>query len=263
MAVASILSGYPPFVEQWRDLVTTYAGNIPVEFLMEWINDESAGSPSALGASYEVGIFQLDLQDGPAWGGTLDTLHGNFSAGPSSQTLTRQLTDDERTLQVTSGIAYINHAVAVTQGQVSWSPSSSDFWNAVKMQHVLPGIMRLLPAAIASGATSWSDFRSYVLGLSQNDMRSSACPNCANYYYDRDGNLRFPHFFDVAEKVGAKGGGFSGWGAAIIGIAIAAALWYGWKWWSAKPGHSIGLFGARNSNRHSSRSRGRKLGLVA
>lgn len=200
---------WPPNVEAWRHLIEKHIGegfgdpSRDVDRALAWIHEESGGIPSALGEPYEVGIFQLDLQDGPAWGGTLWTLHGAFSESPTSQKLVRALRPDELDLQVTSGLAYIQHARVAAQAQLraaglTWS--ADDVWCLTKLQHGLPGLPHWFLPAYAKGPApyfeqTWTDFRAWVMAL---DPQQTAAINKAVAPY----RGIFEKLFDNAEHVG-------------------------------------------------------------
>lgn len=184
--------------DYWADLFAANASDLAWPRMRAWIAHESGGNPSALGKSYEVGIGQLDLQDGPAWGGTLDTLHGNFSAGTTSQVTVRDLTADEEQLQVTSMAAYVRHALGVSQSELAaqgltWS--DDDLWCLVKLQHALPDLARSgIPIAAQAGqAGDWDTYRAYLEALP-----ASALPSSAPY-------SPWSRLFDNAELVGKLG----------------------------------------------------------
>lgn len=216
------MSKYTP--EYWRPLFVAADAPEP-DALVAWIREESDGSPAALGSVYEVGIFQIDLQDGPAWGASVESLHGTgaFTSSASSQTLTRELTDAEEALQVSSGIAYVKHCLSVAQSALakagaSWS--DDEVWNLVKMCHALPGlVVFFVPAAAQAGAMyNWGEYRSFVESLSKTDA-AAINSNTARYY-------PFTRFFDNSERVGAAvaGGGLGAPGAAELEILLVLAI---------------------------------------
>jgi hypothetical protein len=216
--------GFSPAVEIWRSVIEQYAGDLPVEFLLAWIQRESAGNPCSYTSMHESGIFQLMPPDNTDQGGTSEAALRTACIG-SSQQMSHALTDAEIQEQVVSGIRYVNYVRAVAHHKldaagVNWPETSADFWKVVKLQHAYPG-----PTAgwLASRPATWADMRSNISGYSS--------------------------VLDNAEWVGAygEGGGSSlgGWGSAILGVAIAAALWYGWHWW--QKGHpQAQLFGTRH-----------------
>jgi hypothetical protein len=225
-------------VEYWRDRIANALDfgdpSRDVDRLQAWITEESGGNPASVGTVYEVGIFQIDMQDGPRFGGSVQSLHDDFAAvaiaGLSSwasssqrsqaQVVARTLSDAQEALQVSTGLAMVKHYRDVSLQQLqahglTWS--DDDTWCLIKLQHGLPGIpAELLGPAVTSGGTEigWSEFRAYCEGLSN---------------ADRPSNLRgynFTQIFDNAEKVGYLGG-FDGSGfASTAGVVLLLfALW--------------------------------------
>lgn len=221
-------------VDYWADLFAARAADLPIGALNAWIREESQGFPQALGSRYEVGIFQIDLQDGSNWGASTDTLHTAFCASSTSQVRTRDLTDDEEYLQVDSGASYIRSLYALSKQRtegLGWS--EQDLWSLVKLHHALPWIpAQLLPLArSASEAGSWEAFRVYTLGLSHADVAAISPTVAAKY-------MPFDRFFVNAARVGAgAAGGIMGeLGAAdldvmsvlaIVGLVVLAYLFGG------------------------------------
>jgi len=225
-------------VEAWRELVTANARGLPVEFLLAWISYESGGNPASLGAITEVGIFQIDMQDGPRFGGDVNTLHRNF-APASSGTATRALTAAEKLLQVTSGIAMVAAYRDASRTKLKavgadWPEGSSDFWCLVKMHHGLPALPRdFLPAfkrAKGRAPDTWSEWNDWMNGLTYADAKAIS-PVSAPYYFPdgRSGvgpRKAFGRFTHNANESGKYGGverlSSPAW---IMLLAIAAALW--------------------------------------
>lgn len=194
-------------VEYWRPLLERFTAEgevgegIPVEACLAWIKEESGGNPADLGAPYEVGIFQLDLEDGPAWGGTLDTLHGNFTDSATSKRVVRPLTTAEEELQVRSGLQYLQHARNRAHGllaakNIDWG-EGRDFWAYVKLYHALPRLTDnyFNAAAGAGGASDWDSYRAWVQNLSQSDAAEINSAVATRYY-------PFDKYFSNAENVG-------------------------------------------------------------
>jgi hypothetical protein len=172
-ALGDLLGSFSDRTEQWRDLVTQYAGDIPVDFLMAWISRESDGDPCSYTSMGESGIFQLMPPDNINAAGTSIALLRAACSG-SSQTPARALTDAEKYEQVRSGIQYVNYLRGVAHAKLSaagvpWDDeSTADFWKFVKLQHAYPGPSAgwLANAATSLGqpAQSWDDMRSTISG---------------------------------------------------------------------------------------------------
>lgn len=192
-----------PAVQAWRPLIDQNVNfgdpSRDTDRMLAWIAEESGGNPASLGAPFEVGIFQLDLEDGPAWGASIQTLHGNFTADATSQTLTRPLTDDEKLLQVTSGLAFVAHARSVAQtalDQAGLTWSADDVWCLTKLVHALPVLVTSFVPACANAlgtAITWTEFRSWCENLTADQV--DAINKISRY-------MPFGRLFDNAEVVG-------------------------------------------------------------
>lgn len=221
----------------WSDLLASYASDLPAPRLLAWIGMESSGFPQALGACTEVGIFQIDLQDGPRYGGSTDTLHTAFCTAPCQASRTRDLTDDEEQLQVTSGAAMVREYLADAQSRIAsaglgWT--DDDTWCLVKLQHALPALRLMLASAAGAGqAIDWPTFRGWATNLTADQIAATGAMSAATAvrYMPMD------RYFDNGEKVGyLDGAGLVGDGrlssigkAAAALILLFAMLYYGGK----------------------------------
>lgn len=225
-------------VAYWRDLWSQNAPDVPWERAAAWIAEESSGYPQALGSRYEVGICQIDMQDGGAFGGTVASLHGNFcsTSSPSARfgaIRIRDLTDDEEILQVTSGAAmmrayYADAGSRIAGSGVTWT--DDEVWALAKLKHALPALLYGVASASRNGqCDTWQAFRAYVERMSSDDV-AAACNmstvTAARYY-------PFSRFFDNAERVGSSGGvtlgtGISQLGKTLVVLALLGGfLYYG------------------------------------
>jgi hypothetical protein len=173
--------------EAWRPLLTQYAGDIPVDALVAWIDEESGGNPCSLGmiengVDIECGIFQLMSPDNTNDGGTTCAALRASCAGPASASQARGLTDDERILQVTSGLRYVQvqraaARQALASVRATWPENSGDFWALVKSRHGAPAVASdLLPAVAAKlghAPSNWSEFVNTYTTMSANEIPSS------------------------------------------------------------------------------------------
>lgn len=157
-------------VEAWRDLVSSYAGSIPVNFLLAWIQIESCGSACSYTSYAEAGIFQLMNPDNIRQADTtLEAIHPSppCTPGVNSFVTLQSLSQGQQVEQVASGMRYVNyardraHTLLAAAGQ-DWSEDSPDFWMMVKLYHALPGIIApgLASAAVALGRApqTWNEF---------------------------------------------------------------------------------------------------------
>jgi len=159
-------------VEQWRGLLSKHAGDLPVNFLLAWLQRESGGNVCSFTKLRESGIFQLMPPDNTNTAGTTEAA---LRPACSGQTRTRQFTPAELELQVTSGIRYVNAMRAAAKKKlaaagVTWDERNPDFWRVVKLQHAYPGPTAgwLAAARMMLGrpVRSWAELRSTISGYS-------------------------------------------------------------------------------------------------
>lgn len=175
-------------VEDWRPLVTSMAGDLPVEFLMAWIQRESDGSPCSYprdkygNLTGESGIWQLMPPDNIAQAGTTLALQHptppctpNTANSPSNASLA-SLTADQANEQVRAGIQYVNYCVSTVQAALTsvnadpaaWDPSGQDFWRLVKLVHAAPALvthgLQLATNQNGQPPQSWDDFTTTAIG---------------------------------------------------------------------------------------------------
>ena len=165
---------FPASVEAWRSDVEGAAGDLPVDFLLAWIQRESAGNPCSYTSMRESGIFQLMPPDNTNTAGTTEAALRTACSG-SSQAQTRALTQDERDLQVQSGVRYVNAMRAVAHAKldaagVTWDESNPDFWKIVKLQHAYPaptaGWLAAAAAQLGRPVANWDEMRAAISGYS-------------------------------------------------------------------------------------------------
>ena len=166
-ALGDVVGGFRPTTEAWRDRVTAGADDLPVEFLMAWIDRESGGDPCSYTSLRESGIFQLEPPENTAQGGTTEAaLRSMCSGGSHSQF--RQMTEAEMNEQVRSGVQYIQKKrdetrVKLAQAGVNWSEDSADFWRVVKLQHAYPAPtvtwLNNATAALGRPPATWAEMR--------------------------------------------------------------------------------------------------------
>src|ERR1044071_5384075 len=168
--------------EQWRDVLAQMAPDIPTNFLIAWLDEESGGNPCSLGiltiGKQEAGIWQTMHPQDDKYGASYDQLrlgcNGQTLVDPSAVDKTAQMAGLNMVrdyMQRTDGL--------LAQNGVSWDRSSADYWKAVKSIHGLPCVLGdLLPRVIAKpGAppASWNDFRDEVMAMDPSEMAGSGC----------------------------------------------------------------------------------------
>ncbi len=167
--------------ESWRGLANELGGNIPVPFILKWIDVESGGSPCATGGATakdgtvrEAGIFQFFYPDDyQRLGLDVNTIRAcceGIEKG-HSQNCVRQMTDDEKNYQMAAGIKYIHVAMFKASNDLAvygsnWN-GSPDYWKMVKMQHNAPGLaldwLKAFRKVEGFGARSFQEYRDYVM----------------------------------------------------------------------------------------------------
>lgn len=215
-ALGDVPGTFRASTEAWRDLVSSQAGDIPINFLMCWIDVESGGNPCdyETGAgSPEVGIFQLMSPDNLARAGTTIAQmqpsppclpNSITSIGTGANQGFASLSSDQANEQVRAGIQYVTYcrqfaraaldAAGYTDG---WTDQDAAFWMLVKMVHVAPSAIpsQLVQVANQLGAppTDWATWRA----------ATTAWPS---------------HWLDVAQQVGAYGDG----GGSVIDSLLSS-----------------------------------------
>ena len=168
--------------ETWRPVLIPLVAiaGIPIEFVLKWIDVESAGQPCAVGNAFasfdggahprETGIVQLYGPDdyktthadpsalraycmpkyaavlkGPDGRPLLDANGQPKTAMAFSQQCSRELTADEMYEQARVTVALVEAEMARADRLLAgvgsaWSRSSPDYWKFVKLQHGIPGL---------------------------------------------------------------------------------------------------------------------------
>lgn len=146
-------------VESLRPLAKKYAGRIPVDFLLAWIDHESGGRVGAVSSLNEHGLFQVfPGQDGEQ--GQLKLSDADFD---------RLLTDADFAMRVGVKLVglYANRAARLLRdSRADWGTGSS-FWKLVKLFHAATALPKAtINAFIADKGRppfSWDELQEYVL----------------------------------------------------------------------------------------------------
>ncbi len=133
---------FSALIESWRPFFNQLAGDIPIEFLLQWLKVESGGNSCDIGSCkngvpQENGPFQLDTSNAAEAGTTFDNLRAGCTG--CSQTLPI-LSDDQKAEQAQSGINYVTALRAQANQNLAnvganWPETTSDFWKLVKSGH--------------------------------------------------------------------------------------------------------------------------------
>lgn len=228
---------FRPQVEQWRSLLSRYGGDLPVEFLLAWLEKESGGSPCATGIpNVEAGIFQTFHPSDDRFGATFEQLR----AACSGQSQVRQLSSEETELQARAGINFVRGKRDAARAHfaaagIRFGAGSTDFWTGVKQEHALPCVMGgLLPritAKLGRPPRSWAEIHQTAMAMAPSEMD----PGCAKFAASpslRGLRNRLEDTFANAEEIGRFGSG--GVGSVLLKIALAAGLAFvAYKIWTA------------------------------
>lgn len=151
---------FHPSVELWRPALGDARGDIPLEFLLAFIQRESNGNPCSFTKYREAGIFQLMPGDNQNVAGTNEAaLRAGCTGDTQSPSMMWSVPQATRDAQVVSGIQYVQWARGEVHKYSQIPETSPDFWRLVKMIHVAPAIVhRFGPAA-----PDWDTFRAAAL----------------------------------------------------------------------------------------------------
>lgn len=206
---------FPAAVESWRSLFASAACDLPTDFILRWIERESAGLPCNLETATgqdEIGLLQIMVPNDTSLIGIDESTLRQHCNGQST---TADWNSDDINIAVSSSVAYIRalrdlaHAYLQSVG-TDWDESTPDFWSLVRLMHA-EGIhqqSRLQDAASTLGRppSSWDEF---VMNSSHST-----------------------HWVNVAADDGAYAAGFSpsctNWialGFGLVGLALGVWLY--------------------------------------
>ena len=174
---------FPPAIEQWRSALATAAGiDVPVDFLLAWIDIESGGNPCNMTTetgSQEAGIFQLMSPGNTSVAGTTAAqlwpqppCSSANSGGGGGQATFAAMTDAQRSEQVRSGLQYVRSCMAYVDaalaasgysGAPGWTSRDWSYWALVKWVHIAPAyIPSMLQAGMAGAGGIPVDFNDMI-----------------------------------------------------------------------------------------------------
>lgn len=243
---------FSPSVEAWRSYIDRYRGTIPADFLLAWESKESGGNPCSYTSLGESGIFQIHPDESK-----YVTNFAGLRTACSGSKKTRNLTEDEKALQVTTGVELVNHYRDSVRAQLAnvgaeWSESSPDFWKLVKLGHALPAVSKeSLPWMTKQFGppSNWLDFVKGAMAMPPSAMGNGL----RTFYYAASHAGRVNRIADVIANADNVGGavddsfslesitapGTPGWLAGLLGLGIAAGLWFGAKHYVRKHGRTL------------------------
>jgi hypothetical protein len=222
---------FRPAVEQYRALFQKLAPDLPTDFVLASVDEESGGNPCSLGIpGVEAGIMQTFHPSDDRFGATFSQLRTMCSGS----TQIRPMTPDEQILQAQVAVNAIRAFKEAARSRLaavgaSWPESSVDFWNFVKLTHGLPAmqtdLLRQITASLGRAPASWNEFRQIVMSMSPGQFPPSlvgfaAAPSTAGR------RNRIEDVLVNAENAGKFGGGISlGFGLVLIGGAALALVY--------------------------------------
>ena len=224
--------------EAWRPILARMGADLPTDFLLGWIDEESGGNVCSLGIpGVEAGLFQTFHPSDDKFGATFSQLR----PACSGQSLLRELTPEEMLLQVQVGlnkVRFMRDRARQTLAAVgaTWLEASTDFWNWVKLGHGLPAmqaeLMRQITSSLGRAPRTWNEFKDIVLSMPADAFPPSLLPFSRSPSV-RGRQNRIADVLANAEHAGQFGGiaGLSmTTGVAILAFAGAAGvLVYLWR----------------------------------
>jgi hypothetical protein len=185
-----LLSPFRGTAEDWRPLAETMAGDIPVDFIIAWIDKESGGNPCNRTSDptlFEVGIGQWcsagDCSDNLTMAGTTYAAQHPVPpciAGANSYATYASLSQAQQADQMQALVTYINNARSRVDDLLSaagtiWIDNGEDYWKLVKMYHALPHaiVVGLAACTAATGqpCADWGGFAPAVRAAWNNSTR--------------------------------------------------------------------------------------------
>jgi hypothetical protein len=173
--------GAPQWVRDVAPLLNKYRGDIPLEFLLGWINIESGGNILSHTSLDERGYFQLH----PDESRTLRVDH--------------QLLSNDKDYSVRKGIELANHYSRLTEAR-GVPRGSEAHWAIVKLWHWLPlGIGAITQELRRQGIQpgTWGELKNFILS-NRERLNDVIVAYREKHYGQRD----LPQNWDVAHAVG-------------------------------------------------------------
>lgn len=150
-------------VERWRSLFAEYAGGIPVDFLLAWIERESAGRSNVRTELDERGIFQLHPSEAEALG---------LSSADFDRLLRGTPHDAAGVHQVTVGLQLVRYLMRRAEtflAAVGSTWTGGSLLRMTKFSHALPRAAKELPQVFQQdhgrGPADWWEMIDYAYQL--------------------------------------------------------------------------------------------------
>jgi Transglycosylase SLT domain len=148
---------FDPTVERWRSLVSKYAGSLPVDFLLAWMQIESDGIPGTVSSIGERGLYQIHPDEKAE---LLKLSNAAWDAELSKTDATQQVIDGVKLANV-----YVNWAKKTLQ-QVGQTWNGQDFYKLVKLFHAASAVPKYTILGYynrnGTGPQSWDDLENFA-----------------------------------------------------------------------------------------------------
>jgi hypothetical protein len=166
-------------LQDWDSLLNELGGNLPPQFLSRWIVKESGGNPCSIGrwsepnGPREAGLGQIyfETDSSTPHGVTLSQLR----MACSGQTLTRDLTDDEKRPHVTSLVSEAQACMNIAlQKTASLYWTLDDTLCLAKLYFNVPVLLGATWQSATDGgyANDWNGYRDWLLSIDADTMAS-------------------------------------------------------------------------------------------
>lgn len=221
------MATFRPSVEQWRDLIQSLGPDLPIDFVLAAMDEESGGNICSTGIpGVEAGLMQTFHPPDDRFGATFAQLRANCSG----QVQVVPMTPEHQRLQAQVAVNAIRAFRDQARARLAvvgadWSEASTDFWNFVKLGHGLPAmqtdLLQQISRALGRAPSSWNEFRDIVLSMSPGEFP----PSLVGFAAAQSTGGRQNRIADVianAEAAGRFGGGILALITSPAGILVVA-----------------------------------------
>jgi hypothetical protein len=214
-------------VERWRGPVSAVAGEIPVDFLLAWIDHESSGrSTIPVSSIGERGAFQIYPDEAKQIG---------YSDAQFAALSTEGDPPSGGSLNADSGVRvaryYMGKANSVlSQVGADWG-SSGSYWTLVKLFHGAPAVAKEGMVAVSKylgrAPSDWTEFAYYLTNLAQSGDPSLSAT------VQRLAPKLVGNSTEIAQKAGLSlvGTVAVGLGSALV---MGVLAFFGYRWWKGR-----------------------------
>jgi hypothetical protein len=221
------MSTFSKNVERWRGPVSAVAGDVPVDFLLAWIDHESSGrSTIPVSSIGERGAFQVYPAEAQQIG---------YSDAQFAALSTEGDPPTGGSLNADSGVRLAHYYMGkadnvLSQVGASWGRSGS-YWTLVKLFHGAPVIakdgMIAVSKKLGRAPKDWNEFAPLLTSMAQasDPLLSATVIRLAPKLV---GNST-----EIAQKAGLSLIGKAAFGAATA-IVLGVLAFFGYRWWKGR-----------------------------